>query len=181
MTDLLSSLPPVWLSGTTPKCPLRFRTRTELEISLIWKFGVVPIPIDGVLVRGAATAVEARALSRLQSILWMSVSFGSPGYCFDDRRANVRVPPGSAILEEQGMDRENSQCRISANRTGRNSMTEAESKIIELLERINQQLSNISEGVAYVISRERVRDEQRRKEEEKLLQQARIGIPPEKE
>jgi hypothetical protein len=58
-------------------------------------------------------------------------------------------------------------------------MTEAESKIIELLERINQQLSNISEGV--VISRERVRDEQRRKEEEKLLQQARIGIPPEKE
>ena len=60
-------------------------------------------------------------------------------------------------------------------------MTEAESKIIELLERINQQLSNISEGVAYVISRERVRDEQRRKEEEKLLQQARIGIPPEKE
>ena len=47
----------------------------QLEISLIWKFGVVPIPVDGVLVRGAATAVEARALSRLQSILWRSVSF----------------------------------------------------------------------------------------------------------
>jgi len=60
-------------------------------------------------------------------------------------------------------------------------MTEAESKIIELLERINQQLSTISEGVTYVISRERVRDEERQKEEEKLLQQARIGIPPEKE
>jgi len=60
-------------------------------------------------------------------------------------------------------------------------MTEAESKIIELLERINQQLSTINEGVAYVMSRERVRDEQRRKEKEKLLQQARIGIPPEKE
>jgi len=60
-------------------------------------------------------------------------------------------------------------------------MTEAESKIIELLERINQQLSTISEGVTNVISRERVRDEERQKEEEKLLQQARIGIPPEKE
>jgi hypothetical protein len=70
-------------------------------------------------------------------------------------------------------------CSACANR--RNSMTEAESKIIELLERINQQLSTISEGVAYVISRERVRDEERQKEEEKLLQQARIGIPPEKE
>ena len=60
-------------------------------------------------------------------------------------------------------------------------MTEAESKIIKLLERINQQLSTISEGVTNVISRERVRDEERQKEEEKLLQQARIGIPPEKE
>ena len=47
-------------------------------------------------------------------------------------------------------------------------MTEAESKIIELLERINQQLSTINEGVAYVMSRERVRDEQRRKEKERL-------------
>jgi|RhiMethySRZTD1v2_1073278.scaffolds.fasta_scaffold267157_1 hypothetical protein len=60
-------------------------------------------------------------------------------------------------------------------------MTDAEGKIIELLERINQQLSTISEAVAYLIGRERVRDEQSQKEKEKVLQQARIGIPPEKE
>jgi predicted transcriptional regulator len=60
-------------------------------------------------------------------------------------------------------------------------MTEAESKIIELLERINRQLSTISEDVAYVVSCERAREEQRHEEIEKLLEQSRIGLPPRKE
>jgi hypothetical protein len=60
-------------------------------------------------------------------------------------------------------------------------MTEAESRIIELLESINQQLSIISEGVDYVVSLERVREEQRRAVTDKLLEQSRIGIPPEEE
>jgi hypothetical protein len=60
-------------------------------------------------------------------------------------------------------------------------MTEAESRIIELLESINQQLSIISEGVDYVVSLERVREEQRRAATDKLLEQSRIGVPPEKD
>ena len=60
-------------------------------------------------------------------------------------------------------------------------MTEAETKIVELLERISQQLSVISEGVDYVVSLERVREEERRAETEKLLEQSRIGLPPAKE
>ena len=57
-------------------------------------------------------------------------------------------------------------------------MTEAETRIIELLESINQQLSIISEGVDYVVSLERVREEQRRAATDKLLEQSRIGTPP---
>jgi hypothetical protein len=60
-------------------------------------------------------------------------------------------------------------------------MTEAETRIIELLESINQQLSIISEGVDYVVTLERVREEQRQAETEKLLEQARIGLPPRNE
>ena len=60
-------------------------------------------------------------------------------------------------------------------------MTEAETRIIELLESINQQLSIFSEGVDYVVSLERVRGEQRRAGTDKLLEQSRIGTPPEKE
>ena len=56
-------------------------------------------------------------------------------------------------------------------------MTEAETRIIELLESINQQLSIISEGVDYVVSLERVREEQLRAADK----QSRIGIPPQKE
>ena len=59
-------------------------------------------------------------------------------------------------------------------------MTEAETRIIELLESINQQLSIISEGVDYVVSLERVREEQRRAATDKS-EQSRIGTPPEKE
>jgi hypothetical protein len=60
-------------------------------------------------------------------------------------------------------------------------MTKAETRIIELLESINQQLSIISEGVDYVVSLERVRGGQRRAATDKLLEQSRIGTPPEKE
>ena len=58
-------------------------------------------------------------------------------------------------------------------------MTEAETRIIELLESINQQLSIISEGVDYVVSLERVREEQLRAARQ--IEQSRIGTPPEKE
>jgi hypothetical protein len=50
-----------------------------------------------------------------------------------------------------------------------------------MLERINRQLSTISEDVAYVVSCERAREEQRHEEIEKLLEQSRIGLPPRKE
>jgi hypothetical protein len=57
-------------------------------------------------------------------------------------------------------------------------MTEPEAKkIIKLLERISHQLSTISEDVAYVVSREKVRHQQQNEEVKKLLEQSRIGIP----
>ena len=56
-------------------------------------------------------------------------------------------------------------------------MTESEAKkIIKLLERISNQLSTISEGVAYVVSREKARDQRQDEEVKKLLEQSRIGI-----
>ena len=56
-------------------------------------------------------------------------------------------------------------------------MTESEAKrIIKSLERISNQLSTISEDVAYVVSREKARDQQQDEEVKKLLEQSRIGI-----
>jgi hypothetical protein len=56
-------------------------------------------------------------------------------------------------------------------------MTETEAKkIIKLLERISNQLSTISEDVAYVVSREKARDQRQDEEVKKLLEQSRIGI-----
>ena len=52
-------------------------------------------------------------------------------------------------------------------------MTESEAKkIIKLLD----QLSTISEDVAYVVSREKARDQRQDEEVKKLLEQSRIGI-----
>jgi hypothetical protein len=57
-------------------------------------------------------------------------------------------------------------------------MTDSEAKkIIKLLERISNQLSTISEDVAYVVSREKARDQQQHEEVKKLLEQSRIGLP----
>jgi hypothetical protein len=59
----------------------------------------------------------------------------------------------------------------------RTRTTESEAKkIIKLLERISNQLSTISEDVAYVVSREKARDQQQDEEVKKLLEQSRIGI-----
>ena len=56
-------------------------------------------------------------------------------------------------------------------------MTESEAKkIIKLLERISNQLSTISEDVAYVVSREQASDQQQDEEIKKLREQSRIGI-----
>jgi len=56
-------------------------------------------------------------------------------------------------------------------------MTESEAKkIIKLLERISNQLSTISEDVAYVVSREKSSDQQQDEEIKKLREQSRIGI-----
>jgi hypothetical protein len=56
-------------------------------------------------------------------------------------------------------------------------MTESEAKkIIKLLELISNQLSTISEDVAYVVSREKARDQRQDEEVKKLLEQSRIGI-----
>ena len=56
-------------------------------------------------------------------------------------------------------------------------MTETEAKkIIKLLERISNQLSTISEDVAYVVSREKASDQRQDEEVKKLLEQSRIGI-----
>jgi hypothetical protein len=56
-------------------------------------------------------------------------------------------------------------------------MTESEAKkIIKLLERISNQLSTISEDVAYVVSREKASDQQQDEEIKKLREQSRIGI-----
>ena len=56
-------------------------------------------------------------------------------------------------------------------------MTESEAKkIIKLLERISNQLSTIGEDVAYVVSREKARDQRQDQEVKKLLEQSRIGI-----
>ena len=56
-------------------------------------------------------------------------------------------------------------------------MTESEAKkIIKLLERISNQLSTISEDVAYVVSREKARGQRQDEEVKKLLEQSRIGI-----
>jgi hypothetical protein len=56
-------------------------------------------------------------------------------------------------------------------------MTESEAKkIIKLLERISNQLSTISEDVAYVVSREKARDQLQDEEVKKLREQSRIGI-----
>ena len=56
-------------------------------------------------------------------------------------------------------------------------MTESEAKkIIKLLERISNQLSTISEDVAYVVSREKARYQRQDEEVKKLLEQSRIGI-----
>ena len=63
--------------------------------------------------------------------------------------------------------------------TGANLSTLSESeakKIIKLLERISNQLSTISEDVAYVVSREKARDRRQDEEVKKLLEQSRIGI-----
>jgi hypothetical protein len=57
-------------------------------------------------------------------------------------------------------------------------MTDSEAKkIIKLLERISNQLSTISEDVAYVVSGEKARDQQQHEEVKKLLEQSRIGLP----
>jgi hypothetical protein len=56
-------------------------------------------------------------------------------------------------------------------------MTESEpKKIIKLLKRISNQLSTISEDVAYVVSREKASDQQQDEEIKKLREQSRIGI-----
>ena len=56
-------------------------------------------------------------------------------------------------------------------------MTESEAKkIIKLLERISNQLSTISDDVAYVVSREKASDQQQDEEIKKLREQSRIGI-----
>jgi hypothetical protein len=56
-------------------------------------------------------------------------------------------------------------------------MTESEAKrIIKSLERISNQLSTISEDVAYVVSREKASDQQQDEEVKKLREQSRIGI-----
>ena len=56
-------------------------------------------------------------------------------------------------------------------------MTESEAKkIIKLLERISNQLSTISDDVAYVVSREQASDQQQDEEIKKLREQSRIGI-----
>ena len=56
-------------------------------------------------------------------------------------------------------------------------MTDPEAKkIIKLLERISNQLSTIREDVAYVVSREKARDQRQDEEVKKLLEQSRIGI-----
>ena len=56
-------------------------------------------------------------------------------------------------------------------------MTESEAKkIIKLLERISNQLSTISEDVAYVVSREKASDQRQDEDVKKLLEQSRIGI-----
>ena len=56
-------------------------------------------------------------------------------------------------------------------------MTDPEAKkIIKLLERISNQLSTIREDVAYVVSREKTRDQRQDEEVKKLLEQSRIGI-----
>jgi len=56
-------------------------------------------------------------------------------------------------------------------------MTESEAKkIIKLLERISNQLSTISDDVAYVVSREKASDQRQDEEVKKLLEQSRIGI-----
>jgi hypothetical protein len=50
-------------------------------------------------------------------------------------------------------------------------MTESEAKkIIKLLERISNQLSTISDDVAYVVSREKARDQRQDEEVKKLLE-----------
>ena len=49
-------------------------------------------------------------------------------------------------------------------------------KIIKLLKRISNQLSTISEDVAYVVSREKARDQRQDEGVKKLLEQSRIGI-----
>ena len=56
-------------------------------------------------------------------------------------------------------------------------MTESEAKkIIKLLERISNQLSTISEDVAYVVSSEKARDHRQDEGVKKLLEQSRVGI-----
>ena len=58
-------------------------------------------------------------------------------------------------------------------------MTESEAKkIIKLLERISNQLSTISEDVAYVVSREKASDQQQDEEVKKLREQSRSAFRP---